>query len=495
MFGGHYIKTAVLLALLLTLGTACFAAEETRFQRGVLIRLEGEINSKNKFYMDRKLEDARALGADLLVVEIDSPGGYLNESLDIARALSKIDWAHTVAFIPDEAISGGAIIALGCDDIIMARDGLIGDAGAIEFDFSEFAFRYAPEKRLTHLREEMRRLAEAKGRSNALIEALYNKEIVVYRVENRDTGEVVFMSKEELDDEDDQQLWINREVVEETNKEAFLEVNGPRAVELGLAQGVSADRDELKKRYSLADDFTVIELTTVDSVVYVLNSWWVTVALFIVGLIALYIEFSSPGIGVGGLTAVLCFSLFFWSRFLGGTADWLEVVLFVSGLVFLAAELFVLPGFGIAGLSGVLLLLASLVLAGQKGVIPETPEEFDSLTASLAAVVTSGVVFAIAAYFIGSHLGLIPVLNRFALKPPSPEELPRNVEKDTPEDGQTTIGVGSSGVAHTPLRPAGKARFGDEYLDVVADGEFIDRGARLRITEIAGNRFVVKEEG
>ena len=201
MVGGNSTKGAMVLIFLLGVGVTSFAAEETRFKRGVLIRLEGEINPKSKFYMERKLDEAKSLGADLLVVEIDSLGGTVVESAAIARRLSKIDWAHTVAFIPNRAISGGALISLGCDDIIMAPDALLGDAGVIYFDEIDFAFRYASEKYLEHLKQEVHRLAKAKGRSTALAEAICNKDLVVYRVENRDSGAVAFMSEEQLDAE------------------------------------------------------------------------------------------------------------------------------------------------------------------------------------------------------------------------------------------------------------------------------------------------------
>ncbi|MEE9602634.1 MAG: peptidase, partial [Thermoguttaceae bacterium] len=288
-------------------------------------------------------------------------------------------------------------------------------------------------------------------------------------------------------------LWINREPVRETKEKTFLEINGERAVELQLAQGNSANRENLKKRYKLEKDFVIIEPSGFDTVVYVLNWWWVTVLLFVLGLVALYIELSAPGIGVGGVTAALCFALFFWSRYLGGTAGWLEVVLFVSGLTFIAVEVFIIPGFGVAGLSGMLLLLASLILAGQKGLIPDTPEEFDALRNTLAAIVVSGVLSGVTAYVISTYLGVIPVLNHLALHPPPPEELPQGNEGFVDSTSGLLVNVGDLGVADSSLRPAGKARFGDSYLDVVTDGEFINRGSRLCISEIVGTRIVVME--
>ena len=103
----------------------------------------------------------------------------------------------------------------------------------------------------------------------------------------------------------------------------------------------------------------------VDTAVTLLNLPLVTGLLFVIGLVALYIEFMHRAWGLGGLIAGLCFALFFWSRFLGGTAGWLEVILFVAGVAFLAMEVFVIPGFGIAGLTGLLLVFTSILMASQ----------------------------------------------------------------------------------------------------------------------------------
>ena len=155
----------------------------------------------------------------------------------------------------------------------------------------------------------------------------------------------------------------------------------------------------------------------------ILNYPLVTGLLFVVGLIALYIEFASPGIGLGGLTALLCFALFFWSRFLGGTAEWLELVLFAAGVLLLMVEVFLIPGFGVWGATGFVLLVTSLVLASEPFLIPRTQRELSSLLRTLVVVLSSGVVFSIAAMWLTASLGKVPVLNRLALRPPTADEV------------------------------------------------------------------------
>jgi len=222
--------------------------------------------------------------------------------------------------------------------------------------------------------------------------------------------------------------------------------------------------------------------------------------LFIVGLVALYIEFSAPGIGFGGLLAGLCFSLFFWSCFLGGTAGWLEVLLFAAGIVFLAVELFVLPGFGVSGLTGVLLILSSLVMARHEFGIPNSGSEWSDILLSVLLALGSVAAVVIAGFFLAWYYDDVPVLSRLALKPPAADE----IAAVTPHDKSTgtaktapadalKVCIGDTGMATTPLRPAGVVRFGREFVDVVTEGSFVDERCSVEIREISGNRIVVRE--
>ena len=489
------LKRAVLLGWF-GIGLCCpallLAAEESpaEYSRGALIRFEGPITPWLEYYLDCKLRTAKQKGADLVIIEIDSPGGLVEQSLNIATRLRDLDWAHTVAYIPEQALSGAAFVALGCDEIIMGPNAKLGDAGVIEPD-AQFQFQYVPEKIRTHLVAEARDLAAAKGRPPALAEAMVDKDLVVYRVKNRQSGKETFLSDKEIQSDKDPGQWEKINPVQESLGDSFLEVNGTRAVELGLAQGTVSSRADLQRRYRPRGELLVFQYTGVDTAVYILNSPWVTGLLFVVGLVALYIELSAPGIGLGGLTAALCFAIFFWSRFLGGTADLLDVILFVAGVAFLLVELFVLPGFGVAGLSGILLILASLILASQTFVIPQTREDWAQLTGTLLVILVSGLAFSVAAYLLSRHFGSLPLLSRLVLVPPNSPGSDKGA--GAPGGGQSAVQVGSRGVAVSLLRPAGKARFGKQYVDVVTEGEFITKGSEVEILEIHGNRVVVGE--
>jgi membrane-bound serine protease (ClpP class) len=476
-------------------GDQASPADPPRYQRGVLIRFQGMITPMLEQFVKRQLEVARQQQADLVIVEIESPGGLVDPSFNIAHTLRDVDWAHVVAFIPREALSGAAVVAMGCDEIFMHPDARMGDVGVITMG-EDSLFRYAEEKVRTNIAHQLRDLAEAKGRPPALAEAMVNMDLVVYHVTNRQTGEQTFRSEEELRSADDPDVWQQGKPVFESREKYFLQVNGRRAEELQLSDGTARDVDELKRQLGLDGELQVLKPTAVDTAVFILNLPLITALLFVVGLIALYIELSAPGISIGGLIAMLCFTLFFWSRFLGGTAEMLEVLLFLAGVLFLAVEIFILPGFGVAGISGLLLMVISVVMASHHFVVPETPRQLAALATTLLVVAGSGVTVLIVATVLSRYFGMLPVLNRLVLQPEGAAGGPAEISAGhlKPQPGQMAgIGVGELGIAQSPLRPSGKARFGDELLDVMTDGDFVDRGHQVRIVEVQGSRILVAE--
>lgn len=473
------------------------AIEPSEYERGVLIQIEGPITPLLEQAFIRKLDAARAKKSDLVIVEIDSPGGFLDASLKIADLLSELDWARTVAYIPREALSGAAIVALGCDDILMGPTARIGDAGPI-FQGKDALFRHAPEKIRSNLARRIRDLSEANGRPPALAEAMVDMDLVVYRVRSKSTGVERLMAEHEIADEDDPGDWEKLKPVPESREGHFLTLNGRRAVEFGLADALVDDRTELQQHYPTRQRLVVLRPTSVDTAVTILNLPLVTGLLFVIGLIALYIEFSAPGIGLGAMISGLCFALFFWSRFLGGTAGWLEVILFGAGMVFLAMEFFVIPGFGIAGISGMLLILASLLMASQSFVVPSTERELFTTFTSLGVVAGSAVGFLILAVALSNYFGSIPVIGWMVLAPPNSDEGTDEEPFDgkssrTGSHGRFAVSAGDWGIADSPLRPAGRVRFGDDYVDVVTDGSYVDAGRQVRVVDISGNRVVVRE--
>jgi membrane-bound serine protease (ClpP class) len=463
-------------------------AAPQKFKKAVLIPFDGTITPLLEQFLYRHLEDAREQQADLVILRIDSPGGLLDESLRIAERLQALDWARTVAYVPKEALSGAAIAALGCDEIVMHPHARLGDAGPI-FLAEDALFRHAPEKLMSDLAVKIRRLASAKGRPPALAEAMVDRNCEVFPVTNRKTGELTYMSEAEIASLKDAEDWEKGKLVFESRRDHFLEVEGERAVELKLASATVENLQQLQQRYQW-DELVTLEQTWVDTLVYVLNHSWVTGLLLVVGLICLYVEFSMPS-GIAATISALCFVLFFWSRVLGGTAGWLEVVLFLFGLALVLVEIFLLPGFGFAGITGAVFIVAALVMASQRFVIPRTTYDLGELIDTFAMLVGSGIGFLVLAFLLRRHFHMIPAFNSLVLAPPEPEPMTAAVAAPVKRDRQWL--VGREGVTTTPLRPAGRARFEGEQFDVFAEGSYIPPGRTVRVVEILGSRVMVVE--
>jgi membrane-bound serine protease (ClpP class) len=475
----------VAIGVLLWAATELSAKEPAKYNRGVIIRFEGEIDPGLQAYLYRKLDAARQQGADLVILEIDSPGGGLIESLRIAEHMQKLDWAHTVAYVPRDAISGGAIVSLGCDEILMAPHARIGDAGPIVM--GEFAiFEHAPEKIVSYLTDALRSLAEAKNRPPALAEAMGDKNLKVYHVRNVKTGQKTYISERDLKANPGE--FDKPEAVSASGDGRFLALTGLEAANVGLADALISNRDEMAKRYGL-NELHVIEPTGIDVAVEILNWRLVTGLLLIVGLTGLYMEAMAPGHGIGGLVAAACFLLLFWSHFLGGTADWLEVLLFILGVAFIAVEIFLLPGTILPALVGTALILVSLVMASQGFLIPETTRELHTLAGTMAMIMISCSVFVVAAVVLTRRMDSVPLLNRLMLAPPDAESATEKLAATASDPGPA---VGDLGVAHTPLRPGGKGRFGERTIDVLACGDFFDRGTPIRVIRVTGNQVLVE---
>lgn len=459
------------------------------FKKVALIEFHRQIDADQTRYFKNRFEAAKRSGVDLLIVEIDSPGGLKIESLEMSRMLRDCTWAYTVVLITKEAISGGALISLGADEIIISPNAKFGDIGEIAFDAERQAFRLIEPKIESYLSRDARDIAQSKGRPPELAEAMVDKDALVYINDQADPAAFKVVRADEEDKPKDP--W---KLVEESGPERFLTVSGQRAKELGIAQGSADNREDVARAFGFElRETRVYRRTSTDRVVHVLNWPLVTGLLVVVGLIALYVECSAPGIGIGGLVAGLCALLFFWSRFLGGTSGWLEVILFAAGLMFLAVEVFVIPGFGIPGLTGILLMLASFILASQDFIVPTTAKQTDQFMYSFLTLIGSMLVFAVAAVLITKKLGRIPLLSGLVLEAPDIAQTDADIKdaKESAVASHPEVSVGDWGAAESVLRPAGRAIFAGRSFDVVSDGSFVKPDEQVKVVRIQGSIITV----
>ncbi|MFV0445271.1 MAG: NfeD family protein [Planctomycetaceae bacterium] len=459
-------------------------------ERPVLIKVEGQIDPLLSSYLHRQIDRAVERNADTIIFEIDSPGGLLQDSLDLAFKIADLreQQIRTVAYVPHDAVSGAALISLGCDEIYLHPTGKIGDAGPILQSMDGNVHR-APEKIVSYLREVVRELAEKKGRPPAVLMAMVDRELDVYSATNLNTGRTTYLSAAEMDAEPG--VWKRGPRVAEAAGELLLFVNGRQAHELQVAEPPVENMRELRTRLGIAPEVKLIaaEQTWMDDMVFILNTNFVSGLLLFLGVILLFVELHFM-LGLAGILSALCFGVFFWSKFLGGTAGWLEVLLFLLGFACLVIEIFVIPGFGVFGVAGGMLILGSLVMAGA------TISDVDSgsaMTQSLETVKTLGLAILcviVAAMGLSHFLPKIPLLNAMVLSPP-PSSGSGFASSYSPRSDPQGL-RGQRGIAVTMLRPSGKVRVNGQLLDAVAANGFVSEGVDIEIADVASNRVIVQ---
>ncbi|MCI0340667.1 MAG: hypothetical protein L0216_05880, partial [Planctomycetales bacterium] len=338
-----------------------------------LVRIETEIDLRSAALVERAVRRALDSGAKVLVVELDTPGGMVDSLRDIVREIERArgKGVRTVSYVTDWAKSAGALIALACDEMYLAPTATIGSA--TPYVFGGGGAPETNEKFIASIRSTFRAQAEATGRPTALAEAMVDPDVEV--VEALVDGERKILSRTDFENErkaraarrGESGARPDRDVVEiGVIKPAgkILDLTAQEAVRYGLATAIAPTREIVLSRVA-GPDSRVEEFR---------NSWsetlagWLTspgikMLLFLVGLLALYVEFKTPGFGVAGAIGLSCLALFFFGHLVVGLAELHEVLLFVAGVGLLALELFVIPGFGVAGILGILCILGSLVLA------------------------------------------------------------------------------------------------------------------------------------
>ncbi len=420
-------------------------------------------------------------GANFFCLWIDSAGGSNTDSINLANFLASLDPGsqRTVAYIPQQARAEAAFVALACDQIVMAPAAVLGGMGEGAPSDNEIKLAAA----------SLRDIARRKGYPPALAAAMVDPDVTPYRYTRVKDGLVDYFTPEEMAADPDAAAW--QQGAEIGKRGQPLELAGEDAEQYGIARHLAKDFNEFKALYGLEGDPALVEPGWAHVLIDALRSPGVSWLLLLIGGAALYAELQSPGIGVGGLIAALCFLLYFWSAHLGGTAGWLEVLLFVAGMVCLLLEIFVLPGVAVFGLAGGLLVIVSLVLASQTFVLPRNAYQVAQLRNSLLLLTSAGAGVIVLAVLINRYLPHAPMFKRMMLAPPTEEELSAIHAREATARFEHLLGA--HGTTTTPLLPSGKAKIADEIVDVIADGEVIERNQPVRVVEVRGNRVLVRQ--
>jgi membrane-bound serine protease (ClpP class) len=301
-------------------------------------------------------------------------------------------------------------------------------------------------------------------------------------------GSFTFMTGNQLQSLTPQQRQkiVSRQLIVPSGE--LLSMTADEAVTYGFARRTLTGPNDLYKALGLKpDQVRRVYPSAGERLVAFLNPF--TPLLIVAGFVLLFLELLHPGFGLPGILGIACFVLFFVIKVSLHYAGALEVLLFVIGLALLLVEIFLIPGFGITGITGLVLMFAGLVLAFQRFDLPRTPEEWVVLQYNVLTVIAS---LAASAIGIGLMVRLVPSMPGLRRVMNVHNESQAHIgdlqESRTP--GLSHM-IGDVGVAVTPLRPAGRADFGSHRLDVVTRGDFIERGQRVRIEAVHGNRIIV----
>jgi membrane-bound serine protease (ClpP class) len=478
--------------------------EQKKTAKAAVIVCRGMIDDGLYKSIKRRTEIALNGGADYLIYQIETYGGLLESGDSISKyfILEVGDKAHTVAYVNTEAISAGAMIAVSCRDIIMRENTTIGDCAPIQMGAKLEGVER--EKAESFVRATFERAAEANKYPKQLLKAMVSVGTEVYRVKNLETGEYEFYQGEKLPKDANKFDIEDKELVVKNNE--LLTLTATKAAEYGIARAVVknvngamaflAERDGVE----FAGSPAVLETNWSEEMVRWLNSPAVMGVLVMVALLGLYIEFNTPGVWLPGLAAVVCFVLIVGSKYLIGLANWVEVALFIAGFLLLLVEILLIPGFGVIGFAGIICMLAGLfgmLIKNPPDRLPWPESEFDweLFINEVWAIGLGFIGFVVLATLLRKYLPRTTFFSRLMLAPATAKRgSEMEISMTAPAEGaEVTVKAGDTGEAVSRLRPAGKARFGEAVVDVVAEGSFVDKGAKVTIIEVRGNRVVVRQ--
>ncbi|MBN1795633.1 MAG: hypothetical protein JW804_03080 [Sedimentisphaerales bacterium] len=479
------------------------ASSAVKQVKAARIVCEGLIDDGLFKSIQRRTDEALADGCTYLFYDINTYGGLVASADAICEYLifEVSDKADTVAFVTKKAISAGAMISVSCEDIIMLENTTIGDCAPLTMGSKLEGVER--EKAESYIRSTFDRAAETNKYPKALLRAMVSQQLEIWQVKNLQSGANEYFEKEQLPTDSNSWDIANKELI--VRDDEILTLTAKRAKELGIARAVVSDVDQalgfLQERdgVTFAGQPKVYHTNWSEELVRLINSPAVMGVLVLLAFLGVYLELNTPGVGLPGLVAVVCFVIIIGSKYLIGLANWIEVAIFFVGIVLLLVEFFVLPGFGIAGVAGIICLLAGLfgmLVKNRPDEVPWPQSEMDwnvFMDGALGLIIGT-LLFIIAACVIARYLPKFTAFAGLSLIPAIAKKGDEyEVSMTAPQDaaGQG-VRIGDVGEVVTKLRPAGRAKFGERIVDVLCEGEFIDTGVKVEIIRIKGNRVVVR---
>ena len=426
--------------------------DSIRIQKKVfLMKITSEIDPRTNRYTKLALEEADRINADLVILELDTYGGAVNDADDIRTRILEFD-KPIYAFINKDAASAGALISIACDSIYMTPGASIGAATVVVATGEA-----EPDKYQSYMRSMMRSTAEANGRDPKIAEAMVDQNIKVDSVSKK--GQVITFSTSE-------------------------------AIKNGYCEGEVSSVEDILKLNNI-DNYEIIEyhLPPAEKIIRIFLNPFISGILILIIIGGIYFELQTPGVGFPLAAAIIAAALYFIPYYLNGLAENWEIIAFFVGLMLIGLEIFVIPGFGIAGIAGIILTVGSLALV----MIDNDNLDFsfvrdDALFTALATTLTGVLAAFILMFFGGLRFTETKMFKKIALVDT------QDHSKGYTSDFKKQSFLGQTGKAYTRLRPSGKIMIGGQILDAYTRGEFIDKNKEVIVIEETGTSLKVKEK-
>ena len=431
------------------------------------IDLKKNVGSTTWIYIQKGFEEARKANANIIIIEMNTYGGEVSFADSIRTKILNSD-IPVIVFIDNNAASAGALISIACDKIYMSQAATIGAASVVDQTGQKL-----PDKYQSYMRATMRATAEAHGKDTVvtgndtvvkwkrdplIAEAMVDERTVVPNV--ADSGKILTLTTQE-------------------------------ALKYGYCDGTAENIREIIKKESGNQPYELVKFkpTTWDNIKGFLMSPILQGILIMLIIGGIYFELQSPGIGFALGVAITAAVLYFAPLYIDGLAANWEIILFVIGLILIAFEIFVIPGFGISGISGIALVVTGLILSLLNNVNFDFEPVHPGDTGKAILTVIGGLTLGFGLIlYLSSKIGSKGLFRKLAL-----ETTLENKEGYVGVSLEADNLVGKTGVASTVLRPSGKVKVDGKVYDAVSvNGEFIEKGIQVIIVRYETGQVYVE---
>ena len=470
-----YILSAVVLSFITPLLATAQTNTEQEAGIAYVIPIHDMIERALVYVVKRGVTEAEALDASVIIIDMDTPGGRLDATAEIIKIITSTK-IPTYTFVNPDAISAGAITAMATDHIYMAPGSRIGDAMPIMMSPLPMG---GPKAMPDDLKEK------AVSPTVAMIRAVAQRK-------GHDAQLAEAMVRAEIEYKiGDKVICPAGQLLTLTSQDAAQIVGeGDDAHPLLSAGTVESIEDLLNTIGRGSDEIVTLKSSTAERLARIIDGFPMSGILLALGLLGLYIEYKTPGFGIPGISGLLILAIWFWGHHIAGMANIAEIVIFSIGILLIMAEIFIIPGFGAAGIAGIILVVIGLFMSmvGNSFSVEwyALPTLEDIHYAMLNFSITLIVILA-GGIILGKLLPKSAAFHRLCLD-----------AVEHRDDGYTSAKtsselLGVQGTTVTPLRPSGIGEFGDKRLDIIARGSFIDKSTPIVVAEVRGSRIIVEK--